>query len=353
VALFKRSPGGPWWVKFSSGGKVIRRSSGSTERKFAEEFETTLRARFLRQAKLGEVVHTWRDATKRYLKEGDWRPSTRATNEYALTFFTPLDPLPIGEIDADVARTARDFVERTQTPSSANRMMAVFGGVLHKCVKKWKWLTHCPPIPMARLEAREFTPPTIAELQRLLKELPNHSRFAAMFSILQGPRMGNTRDLVWEKVDLDKRRAWVPSSQYKAKRSHGMDLSIAAVKLLEALPEPHTGHVFTYRGKPIGWTFNTKAFRKARKRAGLDHFRWHDFRHVAASLLVKEGASDQVLMAVMGWKDPRMASRYTHFRGGDLRQYVDAVGTILDTVPLADVESDSAEKPRKQVVPSI
>src|SRR6185436_21072761 len=124
MALYKRSPGGPWWVRFATGGATVRRSSGSTDRKFAVEYETSLRARYLRQEKLGESVHTWKEAVERLKKEAAWRKSTRKRNEYSLTFFKKLDPIPVGAINADVCRAASDFVARTQNPASRNRILA-------------------------------------------------------------------------------------------------------------------------------------------------------------------------------------------------------------------------------------
>jgi len=40
----------------------------------------------------------------------------------------------------------------------------------------------------------------------------------------------------------------------------------------------HPTRVFTYQGKPIGWA-NSRAWRQALTRAGIENFRWHGLRH--------------------------------------------------------------------------
>jgi integrase len=328
VAIYKRSPGGPWHVKFSSGGKVIRRSSGSTDRKFAEEYETTLRARYLRQAKLNETVHTWKDATTKYLKEAKWRPTTRATNEYALTFFTPIDRLPLADLDARAVASARGYVELEQSPASANRIMAVFRGVLSKCVE-WGWLDHAPKVKSVTIDQKDIEPLTAEQFMRLENELPQHLRGPARFSVLTGLREANVSGLKWSQVDLVEGRVTIPSSHYKTKRIYSATLSAAAVEVLKAQPRV-SDYVFTYDGGRVT-RFNNHAFRKARARAGLPHLRWHDLRHTFASWMAQAGASDRVLQQAGGWTSPRMLVRYAHLRGDDLRQFVDAVGTKVGT----------------------
>lgn len=331
MALYKRSPGGPWWTRFTVRGRLVRRSCNTTDRALAEEYETALRHRFWRQAHLGEAVYTWREAVQRLKREAGWRDSTRKRNLYALAQFERINSVPVAAITADVVRAAREHVERTQSPASANRIMAVMRQVLNACVR-WGWVTHAPPVPMAHVPERDPAWITREQAAVLIAELPQHLRAPAVFSILTGLRMANVRDLSWDRVDLERAHLWVPSSHYKTKRAHGVSLSPEAVLLLESIGGKREGRVFRYEGRPIAGTFNTKAYRKAVARAGLAGVRWHDLRHTFASWLASEGASDRVLQAMGGWSSPRMVARYAHLRADDTRQWAAVVGTNAVTV---------------------
>jgi len=265
-----------------------------------------------------------------------------------LTFFSRIERVPVAAINADVARAARDFVEQTQATSSANRIMAVFRGVLRACVR-WGWLTHCPPVPMTYVAEREPVWLDTKQCERLITELPAHLRAPVLFSVLSGLRMANVRDLTWDRVDLERAHAWVPSSHYKTRRAHGVALSATAIALLKSLPRAG-GRVFTYRNRGISGTFNTKAFRKALKRAGLVGVRWHDLRHTFASWLASRGASDRVLQAMGGWTSPRMPARYSHLRSDELRPWAEALSTFAGTA-LNIAVAPVVKKSRKNSVP--
>jgi len=329
MAIYKRSAGGSWWVRFTVRGKPIRRSAGTADREKAEEFETALRERYWRQDKLGETVHTWKEAVTRFKKEATWRESTRKTNEFSLTFFERLNPIAVSAITADVVRAARDYVDRSQQPASANRIMAVFRGVLRACVR-WGWLAYAPPVPMVRTPQKEISVLDGQSAARLVAELPVHLKAPMMFSVLTGLRMSNTRDLTWDRVDLEDGHVTIPASQYKTNRDQRFPLSTQAVKLLSGLPH-RTGRVFLYDGKPITGKLGARAFRKARCRAGLPSLRWHDLRHTFASWVAQSGASDRVLQSLGGWTSPKMVARYAHLKPSDLRPYADLAGTFAVT----------------------
>ena len=73
----------------------------------------------------------------------------------------------------------------------------------------------------------------------------------------------------------------------------------------------HLAVVFTFEGRPILQP-NTKAWRKALERAGIENFRWHDLRHTWASWHVQAGTPLHVLQELGGWETPAMVRRYTH-----------------------------------------
>lgn len=46
--------------------------------------------------------------------------------------------------------------------------------------------------------------------------------------------------------------------------------------------------------------------------AGIEHHRFHDLRHTAATMLIAAGVNPKAVQHFMGWKDSRMVDRYTH-----------------------------------------
>jgi integrase len=66
---------------------------------------------------------------------------------------------------------------------------------------------------------------------------------------------------------------------------------------------------------------NTKAWRKALKRTGIEDFRWHDLRHTRASWHIQNGTPLHVLKELGGWADLSMVLRYAHLSSRHLEEY--------------------------------
>jgi len=84
----------------------------------------------------------------------------------------------------------------------------------------------------------------------------------------------------------------------------------------------HEKNVFTFRGNPLG-SANTRAWRKALKRAEITNFRWHDLRHTWASWLRQNDVPTWVLQELGGWKSETMVRRYAHLSVKHLQPYAD------------------------------
>jgi integrase len=76
------------------------------------------------------------------------------------------------------------------------------------------------------------------------------------------------------------------------------------------IPKPKTDHVFTFQGMPMKDV--KRAFKKARKKANIEDFHFHDLRHTFASHLVMNGATIKDVQELLGHKDLKMTMRYSH-----------------------------------------
>ncbi len=70
MALYKRSKSAYWWMRVTVNGREIRRSTGTADKKLAQEFEAQLTAERWRTARLGERPrYRWEQAVERWLTE--------------------------------------------------------------------------------------------------------------------------------------------------------------------------------------------------------------------------------------------------------------------------------------------
>jgi len=281
-----------------------------------------LAERIWRLKKLGDrTAISWNEAADKWLK-GSQRPKRR--DQEFLSWLKPkVGEQPISAIadEAVLEQLREDGLEAGWSHATIDRMMGTISAVLHRNLR------NPPPIPMYRARSEEPHWLTPAEFRRLRRELPVHLALAAEFAVLTMLRMRSMLALTWDRVDLTKRRAWIPGRQMKGARTHGIPLSREAVSVLRRLRalNPEGAHVFQWDGAPID-DCNTLAFQKAVKRAKLAPLRWHDLRHTGASWAVQSGVTLQQLMELGGWRDYRSVLRYAHFAPDHLASAAQAVG---------------------------
>jgi integrase len=159
------------------------------------------------------------------------------------------------------------------------------------------------PLRLVRFLRRE-------EADRLIQALPDHMKPIVEFALATGCRAGEILGLEWSRVDLDRKVAWLDHGTTKSGDGRGIPLNADAVAALEAARGQHPRWCFTFSGNSIQRT--STAWNKAKGRAGIDDFRFHDLRHTWASWHVQSGTSLPELMELGGWKSYEMVLRYAH-----------------------------------------
>ncbi|MGZ4979613.1 MAG: tyrosine-type recombinase/integrase [Methylobacter sp.] len=334
MMLFKRNDSKFWWFKFTTpSGKVIRRSTGTEDKRQAQELADTCKAEAWRIAKLKEKPrYTWQQAVVKWLQESQKRTidEDRANFRWLHRY---LGDKVLAEIDqADIDRVITAKLKDSVSNARVNRITALVSAVLNAARREWGWIDTVPPIRKLSEPTKRIRWLTHDEAARLLAELPPHLRAMAQFSLMTGLRESNVTQLEWNQINMQRRVAWIHPNQAKAGRAIGVPLNDVAVNIIREQIGNNQRYVFVYKGKTV-LRANNHAWKKALVRAGIDDFRWHDLRHTWASWHVQAGTPLNVLQELGGWADYKMVLRYAHLAPEHLAQHAANVVTNLGTVP--------------------
>lgn len=142
-------------------------------------------------------------------------------------------------------------------------------------------------------------------------------------AIHTGMRQSEVRTLMWQNINMGERVVTLPAAATKTLTTRTVPLDKRCTTVIESMRDPRLGLL---QGPVFpGVTRNALklAFKRARLRAGLEDFHFHDTRHEATSRLFELGLSDTEVATITGHKTRAMLARYTHLRAKDLVKKLD------------------------------
>lgn len=329
MALCKR--GNIWWIRITHNGRRVQQSTGTSDKVAARQFHDKVKAEVWKENYFDETPEKmWMEAVTRWLAESQHKRSLDDDKVHLRWLNPHLKNFTLSKINRDLlSNLAEKKLQEGVKTSTVNRMLEVARAILRKAEREWEWLDRAPIIRMLKEDSRRIRWLTQEEAGRLIQELPIHLADLALFSLATGLRQSNVTGLEWRDVDLVKKHALIHPDQAKAKKAIPVPLNEIAIEVLRKQMGKHLQYVFTYQGNRIKQC-NTKAWRAALKRAGIENFRWHDLRHTWASWHVQNGTSLQELQQLGGWMSFEMVLRYAHLSSNHLRIAAERVsGTIL------------------------
>lgn len=315
-----RKRGSVWWIDIATpSGERIRRSTETGNKAQAQELHDKLKSEVWRLHKLGDRPRRiWQDAAVRWLREQAHKASIeddRAKLRWLDRYLADRELESINRALIDTITEAK--LAEGCSNGTVNRVLALIRAILRKCVREWEWLDRAPAVRLLKEPTRRVRFLTRQQARVLLRELPQHLREMATFTLATGLRAANVTGLTWEQVDLSRKLAWIHPDQAKARKAIAVPLNDTAMEVVRAQRGKHPTHVFTYRGQPIKQV-STRAWYLALKRAGIEDFRWHDLRHTWASWHVQSGTPLFALQELGGWETEKMVRRYAHLAADHL-----------------------------------
>lgn len=333
MPIRKRKGSDAWYIDFRTpGGGRVRQTSGTTDRKEAEELEAKLKHEAWRVTKLGERPRrTFDDAAVRLLQEcagtSDYTNKCIHIRHWRQHFSGRyLDSLRRDEIfDALPQYSSRTKEQRPLSSATKNLYLSTLRGMLNRAMHEWDWIDKVPKLSDLPGKPKRIRWITREEAQRLIDAIrADWLRDVTILGFATGLRRANLLNLEWSQVDLVNRRAWIHPDQAKARKPIGVPLNDEAVAAIRRWIGKHQTRVFARNGRTIE-SWNNEQWQRSCERAGIENFRFHDVRHTWASWHVQAGTPLNRLMELGGWSKYEMVLRYAHLAPDHLAEHAAAV----------------------------
>lgn len=239
------------------------------------------------------------------------------------------------------------------SPTTVNRTLEVARTILVRSARVWRddagkpWLATAPLIEMLDENRRKPYPISWEQQKALLAELPAHLVKPCLFAVNTGAREENVCGLRWEwerKIkELGRSVFVVPGTATKNSDPFVIVPNDVAMNVIDSCRGDHDEFVFVYTDEKKGLDpdrmdrLNSRAYRKARKRANLEQVRIHDLRHTYGSRLRDAGVSEEDRAVLMGHSTASMPSHYAAPTIKRLVELANSVQYTRDTLTLLRV----------------
>lgn len=373
MSLFRR--GEIWYASYSlPGGKRIKESLGTADKRQAQELHDKRKAELWRVDRLGDFPDvTFEEACLRWIEEksdkksldtdkgrmGFWleqfegvrlKDITEARIYSAVSRMHNRSHLEIWKAKVAAARKKGnpdpEYVAKPVTTSTKAKHLALMKAILRAAERDWKWLEKAPVIKIPAVRNKRVRWLEKEEAKRLIDECPEPLKSVVKFALATGLRRSNIINLEWQQIDMQRRVAWVNPEDSKSNRAIGVALNDTACKVLRDQIGNHHKYVFVHTKagrRPDGSVTpavrkmrvdDGRAWKSACKRAGIEDFRFHDLRHTWASWLIQSGVPLSVLQEMGGWESIEMVRRYAHLAPNHLTEHAKQIDSIFnDDVP--------------------
>ena len=322
--------GDVWYIDYYAQGRRVREPASKRK----AEAEEMLEARKT-DIKRGEFnlpgqgkIKFERFANEKYMPYAKINKRSWLRDEISLKHLIPhFKGMPLSRINPlhieDYKRKRLDKVK----PSTINRELTLLK-FMFSLAKKWKFANENPVKEVKFFQERQLVIHILTkeEALKLIDAAIEHLKPIILLALNTGMRRGEILNLRWNDVDFDRQFIYIKETKSGVMRKVPMNSLV-----IEALSKLERKNSFVFQNPNTDERLKhiRTAFYTARRKVGIEDFRFHDLRHTAATWMVTEGIDLVTVKEILGHADIKTTMRYAHPTPENKRKAVNALASIL------------------------
>jgi len=334
MSVFKKG-NNKWYYRFQLNGKEYYRAcKGAVDQKTALQYEAIVKAEIMK-GNLGILNNkpksNLKTAIKIYLEYSEVNKKSYQNDLNSTKIF--LKYFGNIELEKITPQLIEDFktrikIDRNNKNATINRHLEALSKMLNLAVAN-NLIDKNPMWSVKKLKENNYKIRILSdeEEKRLFEEIERgcevigrdrkkkiiypylHLRPLIICALQTGMRRGEIFNLKWSCIDFEYEFAELLET--KSGKSRRVPISS---KFMEVLNNLNRDGEYVFTNPNTGKPYNDikTSFHTVLKKANIENFRFHDFRHTAATRMLEKGADIRTVQEILGHSSVIITQRYTH-----------------------------------------
>jgi len=330
-----------YWFRKTIDGKRIQVSLNTNNKKSAEKIAAKIltdliEGRYFEKIKAKEI--SFAQMVEKFMKKYG-----KSRHETSLKHLLPVfGNLALADVTTEKISDYIDERLESVKPATVYQDFALMRRMFNVARREWKWTRENPAADLSftvgNKNARDRWLSLDEERKLLNSASPHWLRSMILVALYTGMRRGEILSLKWSSVHLKRMLLTVERSKNGEKRSIPMSKT-----LMSLLTKPKviaiSNSVFPHSVGAV-----KDAFPRAREKAGIKDFRFHDLRHTFATRLVQNGVDLYKVKELLGHKTLAMTMRYAHHCPESLRSSIEVLDNWYDSGTIVEIGEEAGLK---------
>jgi len=325
--------GNIYWFRRNIDGKRIQVSLKTDNKRLAEKLAAKLltdiiEGRHFEKVKAKEI--SFRQMVEKFMKKYG-----KSRQETSLKHLLPVfGNLALVDITTEKISDYIDWRLETVKPATVYQDFALLRRMFNVARREWKWTRENPVADLSftvgNKNARDRWLSFDEEKALLSCCSPLWLRGVILFALNTGMRRGEILALKWSSVDIKRMLITVERSKNGEKRSIPMSMTLSSL-MKKPMLVSISNRVFPHSVSAV-----KDAFDRARDKAQIKDFKFHDLRHTFATRLVQHGVDLYKVKELLGHKTIAMTMRYAHHCPESLRSSIEVLDNWYNSGTISD-----------------